>query len=498
MKQILFILFLIHFGQSFAQSGFYYSHITPYSNEPRSLVECEAGFLIAGENSQSGPHANGFLMLLDKQGNIVWEKIIIAPEPDKYESYTSAIFHQGYFYVGGFRWLNDQRRNLLIKMDVQGNIIWDRIFGEEAVFGGDNHVQDLEINLDGILVAVSGYDSASMSTCAQLIQLDMEANILWSKFYSADSLSSQYSDRMERISPMSDGYLLNMNSLYTPTWQSEYYIIKTDLQGNEIWRKEMSSYQSQLISEIDSLFAFRSAVSFKSNHVIAHFVITNITDTSVSQNIVLIEFDESGNEIDYFKYPEQRGIVFSEIFTNSRNEMYILAQQELGAPLYTQLYAIKFDEKKNIVWEHNYGVENIAEFYFCGMLTSDSGVLIGGRDQHFQLGAPYFNSILVKTDCRGELEWDYESCISPDLDEVNIFPNPFSDYINIHLPNIPEESEVTIYIHNLAGQLIDKLTFYDTNVIQMNTSNYATGFYNCTIAIDGVVLTKKKIIKANK
>ncbi len=490
MKYILFILFLIHFGQSFAQSGFYYSHITPYSNEPRSLVECEEGFLIAGENSQSGPHTNGFLMLFDKQGNIVWEKIIVAPEPDKYESYTSAIFHQGYFYVGGFRWLNDQRRNLLMKMDLQGNIIWDRIFGEEAVFGGDNYVQDLHPNTEGILVVASGYDSASMSTCAQLIQLDMEANFLWSKFYSADSLSSQYSDRMERISPMSDGYLLNMNSLYTPTWQSEYYIIKTDLQGNEIWRKDLTNYQSTSI-DTDTLLYYYSATNFKDNHIVALFIVDNIT----MHNQVLIEFDQNGNEIDYRKYDEKKGFPWSDIFVNQKSEIFILAQQELGAPLYTQLYAIKFDEKKNIVWEHNYGIENITEFYFCGMLTSDGGVLIGGRDQHFQLGAPYFNSILVKTDCRGELAWNYESCISPDLEEINIFPNPFSNHINIHLPNIPPKSEISIDIFNLTGQLIDKLTFFDTNTIQLNTSTYSMGFYNCSITLNGAVLTNEKIIK---
>lgn len=494
MKHILFILFLIHFGYIFTQSGFYYSHITPYSNAPRSLTECEQGFLIAGENSLPDSHANGFLMLLDKQGNIVWEKIILAPQPDEYESYTSAIFNQGYFYVSGFRWLGNQRRNLIMKVNINGNVIWDKVFGDEAVLGGDNDVQDLTLSQEGLLVTVSGYNPDNMSTDAQLIQLDMEANILWSKFYSANNLSTQYSDRMERISPMSDGYLLNMNSLYVPTWQSEYYIIKTDEHGNEIWRKDLSNYQSSTTEE-NTLLYFKSATSFKSNHVIANFVIVNMTDTTYSENQVLIEFDESGNEIDYRKYEKKPGFFSADLFVNENSEIYITGGQWLEMPLREQLYSAKFNENKELLWENNYGFEDIAEIYFCGTITSDGGVLIGGRNQHFQFGTPYFNSIIVKTNCRGELKWDYENCMSPDLHEVNIFPNPFSDHINIHLPNIQKESKIRVYIHDLAGQLVDNQLFFNSPIIQLNTKKYAMGFYNCTIILNGIVLTNEKIIK---
>lgn len=495
MKTILVILFLIHFGHNFAQSGFYYSHIKPYSNEPRSLVEFKEGFLIAGENSLSGGHSNGFLMLIDRQGHVVWEKIIPSLLPDKYESYSSAVFHQGAFYVGGFRWMNNKRRNLIVKIDLNGNTIWDRIFGGEQVFGGDNDVQDLKLNEDGILVALSGYSALNTSTDAQLIQLDLEANILWSKYFSAYDLSTQYYDFMERISPMTDGYLLNMTSVYVPAWQYEHYIIKTDKQGNEIWRKNLSNYQSNSTGN-DTLLYYFSATSYKDNNIISLHIKEDMTNSAAPHTKFLIEFDKNGNEIDYRKLPPTNGFPKAEIFTSEENEIFILAQQELGAPLYTQLYAIKFNAQKNVEWEHNYGVENITEFYFCGINASDGGVLLGGRNQHFQMGAPYFNSIIVKTDCRGELEWSYETCISPELEEITIFPNPFSNYVNIHIPNLPNDGkEVIIYMHDLTGKVISQSLFYDTNVIQLTTSDYATGLYYCTIYLGDTILSKYKIIK---
>lgn len=496
MRLFIIIVSLMCFGQTFAQGAFYYNHIQPYSNQPRELVEHKNGYLIAGYNSMGGPQGNGFLMMLDKQGNILWERIEEAPEPDRYEDYRTATYHNGYFYIGGFRWINDQRRNLLLKVNPNnGNILWKKVIGELPVLGGDNFIQDIHPNNDGLLIAASGFDSTSMSTVAELIQTDLEANILWKKIYSADLNALQFSDRMARIEPMESGYLLTMNSRDVPEWQTHHYIIRVDNQGNEIWRKNMRNYESSSTPS-DSLYAFQSAAVFQSNHVIALYTIPHETDTSLHVNLFMIEFDENGNEIDHKIYPKKPSIVFSEVFTNEKNEIFVLAHQDLSAPLYYQLYAAKFNAEKEFLWDNHYGEENIAEIYFCGTLTSDGGVLIGGRDQHFHFGTPYFNSILVKTDCEGNTEWNYESCMSPELDEVNIFPNPFSNYVNIHIPNLPEKSEVKIKLYNTVGKLVDNLVYNETDVIQINTNNYAKGLYHCTIEVNGAVIAKKKIVKA--
>lgn len=485
------------FGQIFAQSAFYYSHIQSYSNEPRALLEHENGYLVIGFNSLGGPQGNGFLMMIDKQGNILWENIEDAPEPDGYEMYTAGTFHKGYFYVGGYRWINNQRRNLMLKVNPSdGNIVWKKVFGELSVLGGDNHIQDMHPNEDGILIACSGFDSVSMSTDAELIQVDVEANVLWNKYYGADTDSVVHSDRLHRIHPMKDGYLLIMHSNNQLVSYGLRYIIKLDQQYNEVWRKRMDNYQSVSTGQ-DTLLWFSSATPYKGNNIISQFVIDNNTDSTYSQNIVIIEFDENGNEIDYKKFDaNEEGIGLSKIFVNNKNELFILGNQEVSPPYYSQLYAAKFDESKNLIWEHHYGEEDIAEFYFCGTLTSDGGVLIGGRDLHFEFNAPRFNTILVKTDCKGSIEWNYESCISTDLDEVNIFPNPFSNYINIHIPNLPEKSEIKIKLYDTAGKLVDNLFFYNTEVIKLNTYNYEHGVYHCIIEVNGVVIAKKKIVQA--
>lgn len=490
MRYILLILSIMHFGQTFAQSAFYYSHITPYSNAPKSLVECEHGYFLAGDNTAPGFKSNGYLMLFNKDGSIRWEKIIVAPPPDDHESYRAAVYHQGYFYVAGYRWINDKAWSLLLKIDPSnGDVVFSRIFGNEQVYAMDNTISDMLVNEDGLLLASAGFNINS--TDAELVQIDLEGNVLWSKFYDADDENVPFFDYLTDVKPMSDGYLLTMSTT-NAAWQPFFYLIKTDKQGNEIWRKDVTNYQSPSTGT-DTLLYFSSANTYKENHVLLHCLIENLDP--LSHNQLLIELDADGNEIYYRKYEEKPGFASTDIFVNERSEIFILGLQGRGAPLYFQLYAIKFDADRNVIWENHYGEENIAELYVCGIPTSDGGVLIGGTNQHFQFGTPYFNSIVVKTDCEGNTEWNKQACISPELEEIVFFPNPFSEQINIHIPNLPKENEVTIRIVDITGKLVDNLTFFNTDVIQINTSSYAVGFYNCSVLVNGELLVNEKIIK---
>lgn len=495
MRIFIIILSLMCFGQILAQGAFYYSHIQPYSNHPFSIAEFNNGFFIVGNNISNG-HSNGFMMMMDKTGGVKWDKIIDDSASSNQEQYRSVTNHNGFFFIGGFRRFGNNRKKLLLKINpVNGNILESKIFDNDQVLAGDNLIEDIHPNQDGLLIATSGFDSISMSTVAQLIQVDLDFNILWERQYSADISAMHFSDRIEKISPMKNGLLLIMNSLDVSEWQTNYYILRTDTEGNEIWRKSMLNYQSSSTVE-NTILSFNSATTFKQNKIITLFSIDNVTDSSYSQNLVLIEFDESGNEIFYKKHPENdEGIGPSDIFSDENN-IYILGRQEVTPPYYSQLYAAKLDSEKEFLWSRHYGEKDIAELYFCGTLTSDGGVLIGGRDLHFDFGSPYYNSILVKTDCEGNTEWNYESCMSPELDEVNIFPNPFSNYVNIHIPNLPEKSEVKIKLYNTVGKLVDNLVYNETDVIQVNTNKYAKGLYHCIIEVNGTVIANKKVVKA--
>ncbi|MBW7868584.1 MAG: T9SS type A sorting domain-containing protein [Brumimicrobium sp.] len=496
MRLFIIIVYLMCFGQIIAQGAFYYKHIQPYSNQSFSVAESKNGFLIVGQNAVQGGESNGFLMKIDKQGNVIWDKIVNAPEPDKYENYRAVVYHDGYFYVGGLRRIEGNQHNLILKVDSNnGDIIGDYMFGNDKVLANDNLIGDIKLNSEGLLIATSGFDSTSMSTVAELIQLDFQANVLWKKIYSADLNTSHFSDRMTKIEPMDDGFLLKMNSLDVPLWQTNHFIIRTDLNGNEIWRKNMRNYQSSSTGS-DSLLWFADATPFKKKNVIAHFVIDNITDSTYTQNIVVVEFDENGNEIFYKKYPEKtEGIGPSDIFSDNDNNIYILGGQEVSPPYYSQLYAAKLNPEKEFLWENHYGEKDITELYIHSLLTSDGGVLIGGRDLLYEVSNNRYYSILVKTDCEGNTEWNYESCRSPSFDDITIFPNPSSDNFIVQIPTIPEHSVIRLEVYDMMGKLVSRNEYIDKEVLKINSSTWNSGVYHCIFYVDNEYFKSKKIIK---
>jgi hypothetical protein len=86
--------------------------------------------------------------------------------------------------------------------------------------------------------------------------------------------------------------------------------------------------------------------------------------------------------------------------------------------------------------------------------------------------------------------------------DIEIFPNPFSDYSTILL-SLEKNSETKVYIHNLAGQQISKI--YDGTLLagshkviinrQTTGKRMSSGVYLLRITIDGFVTTKKLVIR---
>ena len=69
-----------------------------------------------------------------------------------------------------------------------------------------------------------------------------------------------------------------------------------------------------------------------------------------------------------------------------------------------------------------------------------------------------------------------EECVSVDAttsnDQINLYPNPTSDWI--HIDGLKDEMEISIL--NLQGQIVVRLKFQDSTT-KINIENYASGVY---------------------
>ena len=79
------------------------------------------------------------------------------------------------------------------------------------------------------------------------------------------------------------------------------------------------------------------------------------------------------------------------------------------------------------------------------------------------------------------------------LGEVNIFPNPTNDEINVQLTELPSE-DVLANIYDVSGKLIiqKKVNSLNTNI---DLRNVRRGYYMISLVVESEVLLSKKVMK---
>jgi|GEM_PF-2553681 len=500
---IIISLFLIVKLPAFSQGAFHLKHTVPYDNEVFDIAECEKGYLLVGNSSPTTPVSNGYLLFLNHNGDIVWEKIIPAYLPDNYEQYRSVVYHDGYFYIGGFSDMNDDRFSILTKIDMQGNISYKKKIGSENIYAYDNLLNNLLVNGEGILVATSGFNGTG--TAGELVQVDFEGNILWNnKFFNYIHTSNSYWEYFEDMKKGKDGnfiltLLSNANNLDFPCKS----LIKVNPDGEEIWRKTFDTLKPSALTE-DSMLYFMTAAPFKENHVLAYFAVDTFPKVDYRTDIALIEYDEYGNEINYKRFYNSNGFGNTNIYTNKDNEIFISGTRHYEDSL--RLTIIKFSADKEIEWIKSHYKEpdstivnalwiNVGEFFKCGIPTSDNGFLMTGGNLYMIANDHYWNSTIIKTDCEGNTTWDYSRCSSPEFEDITIFPNPSSDNFIIQLPDLQEKDKIQIAVYDVMGKLVQLSEHSAKGVITLNSSIWAEGTYICRITVNNEVVKTEKLLK---
>ena len=76
---------------------------------------------------------------------------------------------------------------------------------------------------------------------------------------------------------------------------------------------------------------------------------------------------------------------------------------------------------------------------------------------------------------------------------INIFPNPFTDYLTIKLPMLYEK--VVLGLYDVLGQIVIYETYTSLDEIQISRNNLVSGSYYLSLEIDKNKIWKKIIVK---
>ena len=133
----------------------------------------EEGFVFIADESE------GFVMKLDSQGAVIWEKTLSSAQGAKIRKTDNG------FFVCTTHWMNDEdtpQDFYLMRLDGQGNEIWAKNYGAES----DEHCYDCDVATDGGVILGGHTRSPSYGVVNWdflMIKVDADGNEEWARTF---------------------------------------------------------------------------------------------------------------------------------------------------------------------------------------------------------------------------------------------------------------------------------------------------------------------------
>lgn len=365
----------------------------------------DGGFLVAGssgsdisydqtQNSRGGD-SDYWIVRLDAQRNILWDKRFGGNHTDRLNKVLP--LQDGGFLLGGNSnsGISGDKSDhtpyqgsiiddwWIVRIDAQGNKIWDKTFG---IFG-DDELNDMLLLPDGGFL-LGGKSSGTF----KIIKINSSGNAIWTKSFAGNNR-----EELKKLLLLSDGgYLLGgWSDSYQTGDKSQnsqgsydFWIIKTDAQGNKIWDKTLGGNRTEFLTSMILLPNDQVLLGGLSNSDASG---DKSQGTRGQDDYWIVKMDAQGNKI-WDKTFGGSGSDFLNDLLLIPNQGYLLVGSSYStiSPDKTQnsngldAWIIKVDTSGNKIWDRTIGGgpkqnQNIgSDFASSAILLADGSYLVGG------------------------------------------------------------------------------------------------------------------------
>lgn len=469
---------------SYGQSNFFKLYSGGGDDYGEGIVELEdSSFAVTGSSSSFyGVGSEAFLMRIDSAGNYLWSNNYGGPETDVGRR---VLYKQnfGFFIAGHTNSYGSGGYDFyLIKTDDSGNLEWEKTYGGS----GWERVYDAVLTADnGVLMVGESNSTMNANKDFYVVRTDQNGDTLWTKQFGTDG-----DDKITSIHTLDDSTYYIAGSMYVAdSAKIKGCVMKIHDNGTVYWTKTYGYLGNTFINDIHLINSEIVGVGFTDK----------VSDT------LLYEF--------YFRY-DLDGNIVRERYSGSTGERIALAVVPFETP--NKYYiAYSLDD----VWSHagsndcaiaRFGdtlyheqtVATIAHYEpdFLNHLvpTSDGGAIAVGGTNSADLG--YHHVCVVKIGPNDS----YPYCLAPHTLEqlvgvvetletlgIELFPNPAREFLTIQ-SELGSEMEVEFI--NTFGQVILTETLSGSSS-SMDVSSFAPGIYFVKVLVDGKVGVEKIVVE---
>lgn len=438
------------------------------------------GYIVSGFSNVSGQtDTEVFLLKTDSLGAVEWFKFHGGDEIQA-SMCVQQTLDSGYIVTG---YTNEIIENaydfLLMKFDQDGELTWKKTYG-----GADWDLSEhVEQTFDGgYILSGSTFSIGNGGEDAYLIKTDANGNVQWSKTY-----GGSLDDQFQNVAQCSDtGFVAIGRTNSSGMGGDDIYVVRTNKSGDTLWTKTIGNiyddYGKSILQNSDSTFALVSVLH----------------DTATSLNKAYITgLDTNGD------------IIWSNLFnTVTGDEPGIIKTVPWGGYVYCgynqggvggggqDMFAMKTNSTGAFEFARTFGGEG-NELAYSIDVTNDNGFVIVGETNTVVTGL--VSVYLIKTDSLGNHTTSFAiglDDISEDL-KPGIYPNPFTQALQISLPDAVAGENITLNIYDVKGLLIYTLQLPKNQNSSIELGDLPSGIY-FTQLLGETFTARNKVIKAGK
>jgi hypothetical protein len=331
-------------------------------------------------------------------GELAWNKTYGDREPDEPRSFIKTT--DGGYALAGYT-LDDWVDFWFVKTDSDGNQQWNKTYGTAGYDYGYSVIQTIEGGY-----ALAGYTdpSSTMNYDCWLIKTNSTGAVIWSKTYGGANKDYGYCV----IQTTDGGYALVGSTDSSGAGYEDFWLIKTDSDGNHLWNKTYGGARPD--------YAYSVVQTNDGGYAIA-----GVTEsTPWGPDFWLVKTDSTGEMLWNKVYGRTKyEYAFSLISTSDGGFA-------LAGTVWTGNYdfgLVKTDSDGNLQWNKTYGGGYYDEARSV-IQTMEGGYALVGCKDYDAVGGP--DCWLVRTDSTGEMlwnktyggaTWDYGYCVAQTVDE---------------------------------------------------------------------------------
>ena len=239
----------------------------------------DGGFVVAGGATSKGAGKEDvWIIKLNQLGDIMWDKNFGGNNDDR--AYSLIQTSDSGYAIGGYTYSKGAGENdyWIIKLDENGNILWDRTFG-----GKRYDVMTSLIQTDDDYYVLNGFfTNQKKSKDLWVVKLDNKGNNIWDKTFSSKKVF--ITDPASIINTSDNTYTLTGSSWPEDSKKVDVLLMKLNKQGEIIWDKTFDGE--------DFKHAFDLIQTNDGGYAIAGYI---WPIDEANRNIWVLKLDEQGN-----------------------------------------------------------------------------------------------------------------------------------------------------------------------------------------------------------